>query len=912
MSFTSHAARFLVNATNATLTPSAAPKSGICYEGGKGTFLPLFADEHTWSTPLRGILYCLGLGWSFMGVAIIADIFMVAIEEITSQRKQVQIKGKFFFVKSWNDTVANLTLMALGSSAPEILLACIECLSGQFFAGDLGPSTIVGSAAFNLLVISAVCIIGIPKGEIRRINDMNVFAVTCTFSIFAYLWLLIVLMVWTPNVVTLEEAILTFLMFPLVVILAYMADQGMFSKRKKGSGLGGTEATIKDAAIMPVSEFPSDLVAQTLKEVRSEYGDKINQEQANKLVIFRLLGQKKKSRAEYRIGVTRKMSQGKVPVKARLDSSGLDEDIVKKEMDRAKKLGIKVGRNSVVPAEEESKMETGVSPRVQEKESGDAEHGSVIQFSAPMHGFLENAGTIKVAVQRIGVPDQTVKVAYETRDGTASSGEDYIAVKDILTFAPGELVKDIPVTLVDDNQWEPDETFDILLSIPGPSEQASDFKGAKLGDPSISTITIINDDDPGILYFPNHEFEVNEKEGKVVVTVKRKNGSDGTITCKYATQDHADKSAVAGADYEAVEGTLVFDHAEIEKTFTVPIVNDESYEKDERFQVILTEATGGARFDDETDGSSEHEIAVIKIVNDLELRGVIDKLSSGLNMNVDRLKLGSSNWKQQFIDALNPGGGDDDEDGGEKDEDEKPSCMDWVMHFIALPWKLFFATCPPVDFMGGYLCFFWSLAYVGLTTAVIGDLASLFGCTVGLLDSVTAITFVALGTSLPDTFASMAAAVGDPYADAAIGNVTGSNAVNVFLGLGTPWLMATIYWIRPYDAASDLGKKWFTKYNAMFGEEKWFQDVLDGTTNMVYVSPAGDLGPSVATFVCLAISCVGVLMLRRKFAGGELGGPDRLRNISAAVLICFWFTYVIVSASIAYTNLAAAQAAGTA
>ena len=662
MSFTSHAARFLVNATNATLTPSVAPKTGICYEGGKGTFLPLFADEHTWSTPLRGILYCLGLGWSFMGVAIIADIFMVAIEEITSQRKQVQIKGKFFFVKSWNDTVANLTLMALGSSAPEILLACIECLSGQFFAGDLGPSTIVGSAAFNLLVISAVCIVGIPKGEIRRINDMNVFAVTCTFSIFAYLWLLIVLMVWTPNVVTLAEAILTFLMFPLVVILAYMADQGMFSKRKKGSGLGGTEATIKDAAIMPVSEFPPDLVAKTLKEVRGEYGDKINQDQANKLVIFRLLGQKKKSRAEYRIEATRKMSQGKVPVKARLDSTGLDEEIVKNEMDRAKKLGIKVGRNSVVPVGEESKMEKGVSPRVQEKESGDADHGSVIQFSAPMHGFLENAGTIKVAVQRIGVPDQTVKVAYETRDGTASSGEDYIAVKgkwyslllgqllacidrlltlfcffffllllffqnkDILTFAPGELVKDIPVTLVDDNQWEPDETFDILLSIPGPSEQASDFKGAKLGDPSISTITIINDDDPGILFFPNHEFEVNEKEGKVVVTVKRKNGSDGTITCKYATQDHADKSAVAGADYEAVEGTLVFDHAEIEKTFTVPIVNDESYEKDERFQVILTEATGGARFDDETDGSSEHEIAVIKIVNDRELRGVIDKL----------------------------------------------------------------------------------------------------------------------------------------------------------------------------------------------------------------------------------------------------------------------------------------------
>lgn len=36
----------------------------------------------------------------------------------------------------------------------------------------------------------------------------------------------------------------------------------------------------------------------------------------------------------------------------------------------------------------------------------------------------------------------------------------------------------------------------------------------------------------------------------------------------------------------------------------------------------------------------------------------------------------------------------------------------------------------------------------------------------------------------PDTFASKVAAIQDQYADASIGNVTGSNAVNVFLGIG--------------------------------------------------------------------------------------------------------------------------------
>ena len=52
---------------------------------------------------------------------------------------------------------------------------------------------------------------------------------------------------------------------------------------------------------------------------------------------------------------------------------------------------------------------------------------------------------------------------------------------------------------------------------------------------------------------------------------------------------------------------------------------------------------------------------------------------------------------------------------------------------------------------------------------------------------------MALGTSLPDTFASKAAAVGEKTADNAIGNVTGSNSVNVFLGLGLPWTIAAIY-----------------------------------------------------------------------------------------------------------------------
>jgi solute carrier family 8 (sodium/calcium exchanger) len=114
--------------------------------------------------------------------------------------------------------------MALGSSAPEILLAVIEALGtlGEP-AGPLGASTIVGSAAFNLLVISAVSIIAVE--EPKKIQDTGVFFVTSVFSIFAYIWLYMCLVVNSVEEVTQNEAYLTLTFFLVLVILAFTADK---------------------------------------------------------------------------------------------------------------------------------------------------------------------------------------------------------------------------------------------------------------------------------------------------------------------------------------------------------------------------------------------------------------------------------------------------------------------------------------------------------------------------------------------------------------------------------------------------------------------------------------------------------------------------------------------------------------
>ena len=147
----------------------------------------------------RSILYFICLLYCFLGVSIIADRFMAAIEVITSQKRVVTtvVDGveQNFKVLIWNETVANLTLMALGSSAPEILLSIIEIVGNNFEAGELGPSTIVGSAAFNMFVIFAICVVVVPSSETRTIRELSVFFLTAATSIFAYVWLFIIVRV---------------------------------------------------------------------------------------------------------------------------------------------------------------------------------------------------------------------------------------------------------------------------------------------------------------------------------------------------------------------------------------------------------------------------------------------------------------------------------------------------------------------------------------------------------------------------------------------------------------------------------------------------------------------------------------------------------------------------------------------
>lgn len=79
-----------------------------------------------------------------------------------------------------------------------------------------------------------------------------------------------------------------------------------------------------------------------------------------------------------------------------------------------------------------------------------------------------------------------------TVSGTASSGKDYTKLVSPLSFAPGEVSKDITINLLNDGLVEPDETLILTLGTP------SDPAVAKLA-PFAYTLTITSDDTPPVV-----------------------------------------------------------------------------------------------------------------------------------------------------------------------------------------------------------------------------------------------------------------------------------------------------------------------------------------------------------------------------------------------------------------------------
>jgi len=95
----------------------------------------------------------------------------------------------------------------------------------------------------------------------------------------------------------------------------------------------------------------------------------------------------------------------------------------------------------------------------------------------------------------------------------------------------------------------------------------------------------------GSVQFSATAYSGSEQSGSVTITVTRA-GTDEAVTVQYATSNG---TASAGTDYAATSGTLSWAAGDISaKTFSIPILNDSRYERNETVNLALGGLTGAA------------------------------------------------------------------------------------------------------------------------------------------------------------------------------------------------------------------------------------------------------------------------------------------------------------------------------
>lgn len=769
-------------------------------------------------------------------------------------------------------------------------------------------------------------------------------------SIFAYAWLLGILVVFTPDVVTVQEAALTCLLMPVLIWWAFVADKGFVGEalepclellfgdddgaeedgaarndedlqgREAWQPPGGTEARRRYAVQLEATGEVAHVMFKAWQVAAIVRGSTKTMSPQRAAQVVAWVGGHK-SRADYRMQASRLMMG--VQAQSAADSRELTR--------RREKL---------------EKSQAAASVRS-------------VGFAAKSYTCIESDGRVQVYVERHGDVSTPLSVNYETADVTAhggvngESGADYKSVSGTLDFEAYTTMLKIEIEIFADYAVEEDESFLVLLSRPIDGARAVSRShglsgaaggGATILDPDARsvTVTIVDDKAPATVSFAKTDtvqgavFEIVESAGRTALVVERQGNPSGTLSCKFRTFRGTAQPGLAGstgADYEAtyeypaggIDGELLFQAGEMSKDITIDVYDSESFRKESVFYVQLVDPVGCSlrnltvakvsivhdyavevfankvvmqlaetahakrekvkykvrhrvRVTEyfEIDSATVHELEVDDIIESVEQRYTTDgrlrvrfseygghagwcsATASDGDVLLQPIKAKSKTLLEtvELDHALE-----------ELMLDEKTPLTTCLLSIALFPWRVLCMLTPSPKNRGGWPCFFGTLLLIGAVTVLICDLSQLLGCAVGLGNSTIAITLIAVGTSLPDLYASRSATLGDRHADSAIGNVTGSNAVNVFVGLGLPWLVASIYW-----EGAGATEEWLDVIGSRF--EHLVEVYPDGG----FVVPASDLCFSAGVLLLCEFCAFWVIGSRRRRLGYELGGEDRLET----------------------------------
>jgi hypothetical protein len=214
-----------------------------------------------------------------------------------------------------------------------------------------------------------------------------------------------------------------------------------------------------------------------------------------------------------------------------------------------------------------------------------------VGFDAASSSGLESAGSANLRVSLNRASESVVSVQYAVTGGTAVSGTDYLLNAGTLTFAPGEISKLIPNTILEIPGAEMDETLVVALSNP---------IGAVLGIQAAQTHTIV-DGQTTVRLTASDAMAGEAGSNRGVFTLTR----TGTLAAALTVQLQVAGTATPGADYQALPVTATFPAGQSVTELTMLPIDDLQSEPSEA--VVLRLISGA---DYTVEGASEATVAL--------------------------------------------------------------------------------------------------------------------------------------------------------------------------------------------------------------------------------------------------------------------------------------------------------------
>jgi hypothetical protein len=202
--------------------------------------------------------------------------------------------------------------------------------------------------------------------------------------------------------------------------------------------------------------------------------------------------------------------------------------------------------------------------------------------------------------------EQAISIAHQVIAGTAEA-DDYGSPASPRVIAAGATSGTIPVPIIDDVRYEPEEAFTVRATAVSPS-------GAVIGAANSGTVTITdNDQNVERPTFTVSSASVDETAGVGTFTVTLSAAAPYDVDFTVGVQDGTASEGGTGVgsdDYDPPAGALRIPQGSRTATFTVPVNPDSVFEHDETARVTVALAAG------ETDAVGAAAGTTLTILND--------------------------------------------------------------------------------------------------------------------------------------------------------------------------------------------------------------------------------------------------------------------------------------------------------